>query len=159
MFCSNTSLYSRDFADTFLIRMLDFLWSVFSENCKVRLGFRFKKYSFPDLFWDYLVFQTKKPYNIAFLLTHTLARLPDSISSSMMLDHFNVKWPCSSLACKVWDYITPKSNYTEGSLQTCGPSSVIRISHCLSPHILVFSNCLLSTQPLLNDHLKAISFH
>lgn len=49
MFCFSATLYSRDFVDMFLIRMLGFLLSVFSENCKIRLGCSIKKSSFPGL--------------------------------------------------------------------------------------------------------------
>lgn len=103
MFCFNASLYSRDFADMFLIRMFDFLWSVFSENCELQLGCSFKKPSFPDLveaIWS----PRPKSHVILLFLAPALAELQELVSSSMMLDLCSVKWPCSSLVCEVWDY-------------------------------------------------------
>lgn len=90
MFCFNASLYSRDFADMFLIRMFDFLWSIFSENCELQLGCSFKKSSFPDLveaIWS----PRPKSHVILLFLALALAELQELVSSSMMLDLCSVK--------------------------------------------------------------------
>lgn len=120
MFCFSASLYSRDFVDMFPIRMLCFLWSVFPENCAVRLECSFKKFFFPDqveAIWS----PRQKKHHIMLLFLSYFYR-------TGLIQH-----DAGSLQGEVTLFISVKSGivrislaestYTKGPLQTYRPNS------------------------------------